>query len=152
MITYVRVLTSRPNELFIRKAAKVKYTNMTPSCTWTRCAHRSIKQFQVDREDLSHAPYEYFRQLLSAQFKEVLDEEQMQLAERLQNVQEITQTPVLLSLLVVCLKGAASCNVPAPIPKHLGELYETAINIMIQARIRTAPKMGDLWYDLPYCV
>ena len=116
------------------------------------CAYRSIKQFQVDREDLSHAPYEFFRQLLSAHFKEVLDDEQMQLADRLQNVQEITQTPVLLSLLVVCLKGAASRNAPAPIPKHLGELYETGINIMVQTRVITAPKMGDLWYDLPYCI
>ena len=80
----------------------------------------------------------------------VLDDEQMELNKRLENVQEISKTPVLLSLLVVCLKGAASRKAPPPIPKHFGELYETAINIIIQMKIVTAPKMGDLWYFVVY--
>ena len=67
---------------------------------------------------------------------QVLDADQMDLGARLRNLESITQVPVLLSLLVVSLKSAASRKAPAPLPQNTAELHYAEIKAKLHIKYK----------------
>ena len=106
---------------------------------------KKIFEFKRNNNDVMHKPYEYFRRLLGDEINDVLvseKEQWMELQKRMEQMGNIVKTPVTLALLVVVLGGAASDNIPPPLPASIFQLYELAVDAVLRSFVE---RKGDVY-------
>ena len=96
--------------------------------------HKDILGYNDDSH--AHDHYDFFRMLLADRYDEALGESlDFILEERMRVFYQISQTPVLLSMLIVCMRESTS-HAGSGLPEDIFQLYETSMRVVVQQRFK----------------